>query len=43
MLYEVITESSAGGTVMTLLDFARGPAMQWALVIFVIGVTWRLA
>jgi len=27
---------------MTLLDFARGPAMQWALVIFVIGVTWRL-
>ncbi len=27
---------------MTLLDFARGPAMQWALAIFVIGVAWRL-
>ena len=28
---------------MTLLDFARGPAMQWSLVIFTIGVCWRLA
>jgi nitrate reductase gamma subunit len=28
---------------MTLLDFARGPAMQWSLVIFSIGVCWRLA
>jgi len=27
---------------MTLLDFARGPALHWALVIFVIGVVWRL-
>jgi nitrate reductase gamma subunit len=27
---------------MTLLDFARGPAMQWAFVIFGIGVAWRL-
>jgi len=28
---------------MTLLDFARGPAMQWALIIFLAGVTFRLA
>jgi nitrate reductase gamma subunit len=27
---------------MTLLEFARGPGMQWALVIFLIGVVWRL-
>ncbi len=27
---------------MELLDFARGPAMQWSLVIFVAGVLWRL-
>ena len=27
---------------MTLLDFARGPAMHWAFVIFGIGVVWRL-
>ncbi len=27
---------------MTLLDFARGPAMQWSLVIFTVGVLWRL-
>lgn len=27
---------------MTLLDFARGPALQWALIIFVVGVTYRL-
>jgi len=27
---------------MTLLDFARGPAMQWSLVIFTIGICWRL-
>ena len=27
---------------MTLLDFARGPAMQWALVIFLLGVSYRL-
>jgi nitrate reductase gamma subunit len=27
---------------MTLLDFARGPAMQWALIIFTIGIFWRL-
>jgi len=27
---------------MTLLDFARGPALRWALIIFAIGVVWRL-
>jgi len=27
---------------MTLLDFARGPAMQWSLIIFTVGVLWRL-
>ena len=27
---------------MTLLEFARGPGMQWALVIFLVGVAWRL-
>ena len=27
---------------MTLLDFARGPAMQWSLTILVFGVLWRL-
>lgn len=27
---------------MSLLDFARGPAMQWALAIFIVGVLWRL-
>lgn len=27
---------------MTLLDFARGPALQWSLIIFVIGVVWRI-
>lgn len=27
---------------MTLLDFARGPAIQVAMVIFVFGVAWRL-
>ena len=27
---------------MTLLEFARGPGMQWALVIFLLGVVWRL-
>ena len=27
---------------MTLLDFARGPAMQWALIIFLAGTTFRL-
>jgi len=26
---------------MTLLDFARGPALQAALVIFIIGAVWR--
>ena len=28
---------------MSLLDFARGPALEWSLIIFVIGVVWRLA
>jgi nitrate reductase gamma subunit len=27
---------------MTLLEFARGPGMQWALTIFLLGVAWRL-
>ncbi|BAU48728.1 nitrate reductase subunit gamma [Sulfurifustis variabilis] len=27
---------------MELLDFARGPAMEWAFAIFIIGVLWRL-
>lgn len=27
---------------MSLLDFARGPALQWALVILVAGFFWRL-
>ena len=27
---------------MDLLDFARGPAMQWSLIILVFGVAWRL-
>jgi len=26
---------------MTLLDFARGPALQWSLIILVVGVMWR--
>ena len=28
---------------MTLLDFARGPAMFWAMTLMVIGIVWRLA
>jgi nitrate reductase gamma subunit len=27
---------------MSLLDFARGPAMQWSLIILVGGTLWRL-
>ena len=27
---------------MTLLEFASGPGLQWALWIFVFGVVWRL-
>ena len=27
---------------MTLLDFARGPAMQISIIIFVLGIVWRL-
>ena len=27
---------------MSLLDFARGPALQWSIVVFLIGVLWRL-
>ncbi len=27
---------------MTLLDFARGPGLQWSLVILFVGVFWRL-
>ena len=28
---------------MNLLTLARGPILQWALVIFVVGTVWRLA
>ncbi len=28
---------------MTLLEFARGPALQWALIIFLFGISFRLA
>lgn len=27
---------------MTLLDFALGPALEWSLIILVLGVAWRL-
>jgi nitrate reductase gamma subunit len=27
---------------MSLLEFARGPALQWSITIFIIGVLWRL-
>lgn len=27
---------------MSLLDFARGPALQWALIIMIAGILWRL-
>jgi hypothetical protein len=27
---------------MELLDFARGPALQFALSVFVLGILWRL-
>jgi len=27
---------------MTLLEFASGPGLQWALWIFVFGITWRV-
>jgi nitrate reductase gamma subunit len=27
---------------MTLLEFARGPGLQWAVTVFIIGVLWRL-
>jgi len=27
---------------MTLLEFARGPGLQWSLVILVAGIAWRL-
>ncbi len=28
---------------MDLLSFARGPGLQWALTVFLLGVCWRLA
>lgn len=28
---------------MTLLEFARGPGMQWAMILFAIGIAWRIA
>jgi nitrate reductase gamma subunit len=28
---------------MTLLEFARGPGLYWATIIFVLGIVWRLA
>jgi nitrate reductase gamma subunit len=27
---------------MSLLDFARGPALRWAVIIFVVGLVWRI-
>jgi hypothetical protein len=27
---------------MTLLEFARGPALQWSLIILVAGIVWRV-
>ena len=27
---------------MALIDFARGPALKWSVIIFLIGVVWRL-
>jgi nitrate reductase gamma subunit len=27
---------------MTLLDFARGPALQWSLIIMIVGLCWRI-
>lgn len=27
---------------MSLLDFAKGPALQWSLYIFVFGILWRI-
>lgn len=27
---------------MTLLDFARGPALQWSLMIMIVGLSWRV-
>jgi len=27
---------------MTLLDFARGPALHWSLVIMIVGLSWRV-
>ena len=27
---------------MTLLEFARGPALQWSITIFIVGALWRL-
>jgi nitrate reductase gamma subunit len=27
---------------MSLLEFARGPALQWSLFVFIVGVLWRL-
>ncbi len=27
---------------MSLLDFARGPALHWSLIIFMAGIFWRL-
>jgi len=28
---------------MTLLEFSRGPALEWALIIFLLGISFRLA
>ena len=27
---------------MTLLEFARGPGLQWSLIILVLGIVWRV-
>ena len=29
-------------TSQTLLEFARGPALQWSVAIFLFGLSWRL-
>ena len=36
-------KGTEGRTVMTLLDFARGPAMEFAIAFFALGVMWRLS
>ncbi len=37
----VLAAIGANGAAMSLLDFARGPGLHWALVIMVAGFFWR--